>query len=192
MVGIRDPILRTISLYMCTVRVTLHMSNRCSTSFHTPCSISLVTCPAASLVLALKWFRSLFCPCKRNSLYVPRKGNCVKSGLLGGHRIEPPLPVYLPGNAELRNYITCLEKFGGAPSCWWPLAKLSGEMWRYSLLCVWRQSLRDGITIFFSESVYCFGLAHILPDKELEPLCYMYFALFVWRTKIMFSASIFS
>jgi hypothetical protein len=38
------------------------------------------------------------------------KSNWVKSGPLGGHRIEPLLTIYLPRNVVLRTSITCLEK----------------------------------------------------------------------------------
>jgi hypothetical protein len=47
-----------------------------------------------------------------------KKSSGIKSRHLVGHRIEPPLSVYLPGNGALRTSLVSLEKCGGAPSCW--------------------------------------------------------------------------
>jgi hypothetical protein len=42
----------------------------------------------------------------------------VKLGLVGGHRIEPLLPIHLPKNVALTTSMTCLETCGSLPSCW--------------------------------------------------------------------------
>jgi hypothetical protein len=41
----------------------------------------------------------------------------VESGLLDGHRFEPPLPIHVPGNVSPRIPVTFVEKCGHAPSC---------------------------------------------------------------------------
>jgi hypothetical protein len=66
---------------------------------------------------------------------------------MGPKESEPPLPRHLAGNVAPRTSVTCLEKCGRAPSCWWPLVKLF--QWRnvevqhsvLCLLCIGRQSI---------------------------------------------------
>jgi hypothetical protein len=49
------------------------VTSRYTTSCHTRCSMSLVTCSAASHMLAFKLFRSRICPYKDNSLHSPKE-----------------------------------------------------------------------------------------------------------------------
>jgi hypothetical protein len=105
------------------------MSNRDSTSCHTHCSVSHVPCSA-------DFFRSCFQMVRDSNfahinviIYTApkwKKWSGIKSGLLGGHRIEPPLPVHPPGNVALRTSIKFLEKCCGT-ACWLKIVVFARE-----------------------------------------------------------------
>jgi hypothetical protein len=61
-----------------------------------------------------------------NSSHSPqnKEPSGVKSGLLGGYRIQSHSPTHLLRNTSPRVSVTCLEKCDGAPSCWWSPVKL--------------------------------------------------------------------